>query len=61
MCNFRFTISAASRKEVECHLQTAQHLGHVRRAKYCLAILAVSDGQSFAQVGWRANSCENIR
>jgi transposase len=50
MCDFRFTISAASRNEVECHLQTAQHLGHLRRAKYCLAILAISDGQSFAQV-----------
>ena len=50
MCAFRFTISAASRKEVECHLQTAQHLGHLRRATYCLAILALSEGQSFAQV-----------
>jgi hypothetical protein len=50
MCDFRFTISAASRTEVECHLQTAQPLGHLRRAKDGLAILAVSEGQSFAPV-----------
>jgi len=50
MCDFRFTISTASRKEVECHVQTAQHLGHLRRAKYCLALLAISAGQSLAQV-----------
>ena len=50
MCSIRFTISAASRKEVERHLQTAQHLGHVRQIKYLLAILAVMDGQSVAQV-----------
>ena len=49
MCCFRFTISAVSRKEVERHLRTAQHLGHVRQTKYCLAILAVIDGQSVAQ------------
>src|SRR5438132_3956379 len=50
MCCVRFTISASNRKEVECHLKTAQHLGCVRRVKYLLAILAVIDGQSFAQV-----------
>jgi transposase len=50
MCYFRFTISASYRKEVECHLKTAQHLGHLRQVKYLLAILAVMDGQSFAQV-----------
>ena len=50
MCCFRFTISASYRKEVERHLQTAQHLGHVRQTKYFLAILAVIDGQSVAQV-----------
>ena len=50
MCSVRFTISASSRKEVERHLQTAQHLGHVRQVKYLLAILAVMDGQSVAQV-----------
>jgi transposase len=50
MCYWRFTISASYRKEVERHLQTAQHLGHLRQVKYLLAILAVVDGQSFAQV-----------
>jgi transposase len=50
MCYLRFTISASYRKEVERHLQTAQHLGHLRQVKYLLAILAVVDGQSFAQV-----------
>ena len=50
MCYVRFTISAAYRKEVEDHLKTAQHLGRLRRIKYLLAILAVVDGQSFAQV-----------
>ena len=50
MCSLRFTLSASYRKEVERHLQTAQHLGHLRQVKYLLAILAVVDGQSFAQV-----------
>ena len=50
MCCVRFTISASYRKEVERHLKTAQHLGHVRQVKYLLAILAVMDGQSCAQV-----------
>jgi transposase len=50
MCCFRFTISASYRQEVERHLQTAQHLGHLRQAKYFLAILALIDGQSVAQV-----------
>jgi transposase len=50
MCSVRFTISTAHRKEVEQHLQTAQHLGHLRQVKYLLAILAVMDSQSFAQV-----------
>ena len=50
MCCLRFTISASSRKEVERHLKTAQRLGHVRQVKYLLAILAVVEGQSFAQV-----------
>ena len=50
MCYFRFTISASYRKEVEGHLKTAQHLGHLRQVKYLLTILAVLDGQSFAQV-----------
>jgi transposase len=52
MCCMRFTISASYRKEVERHLKTAQHLGHVRQVKYLLAILAVVDGQSFAQVAF---------
>jgi transposase len=50
MCCVRFTISAPYRKEVEAHLKTAQNLGHLRRVKYLLAILAVVDGQSVAQV-----------
>ena len=50
MCCIRFTISASYRKEVERHLKTAQHLGHLRQVKYLLAILAVMDGQSCAQV-----------
>ena len=50
MCDMHFTISASYRKEVERHLQTAQRLGHVRQVKYLLALLAVVDGQSFAQV-----------
>ena len=35
---------------MECRLKTAQHLGHVRQITYFLAILAVMDGQSVAQV-----------
>jgi transposase len=50
MCRMRFTISASYRKEVERHLKTAQRLGPVRQVKYLLAILAVVEGQSFAQV-----------
>jgi transposase len=50
MCCFRFTISPAYRKEVERQLKTAQHLGTLRQVKYLLAVLAVIDGQSFAQV-----------
>jgi transposase len=43
-------MSASYRKDVERHLKTAQHLGHVRQVKYLLAILAVLDGESFVQV-----------
>ena len=50
MCCMRFTMSPLYRKAVERHLKTAQHLGHLRQVKYFLAILAVMDGQSFAQV-----------
>ena len=50
MCSVHFTISAPYRKEVEHHLKTAQHLGRMRQVKYLLAVLAVLDGQSVAQV-----------
>jgi transposase len=50
MCCVRFTMSPSDRKEVECQLKTAQHLGNLRQVKYLLAILAVLDGQSFVQV-----------
>jgi len=50
MCCIRFTISASYRKEVERHLKTAQHLGRLRQVNHLLAILAVLDGQRFAQV-----------
>jgi transposase len=43
-------MSASYRKEVEHQLKTAQHLGSLRQVKYLLAILAVMDGQSGAQV-----------
>src|SRR4029434_1070265 len=50
MCCLRFTMSSSDRKSVEGQLNTAQHLGNLRQVKYFLAILAVMDGQSFAQV-----------
>ena len=50
MCSIRFTISTHYRKAVEHQLKTAQQLGNVRQVKYLLAILAVMDGQSLAQV-----------
>jgi transposase len=50
MCGVRFTISASSRKGVESHVKTAQHLGRLRQVNHLLAILAVLDGQSSAQV-----------
>ena len=50
MCCLRFTMSSSNRKAVERQLKTAQHLGNLRQVKYFLAILAVMDGQSFAQV-----------
>lgn len=50
MCRFRFTMSGSYRKAVECRMKTAQRLGHLCQVKYCLAILAVVDGQSVAQV-----------
>ncbi len=50
MPNFRFSISTRYRKELAHQLRTAQQLGNLRRVKYLLAILAVMDGQNFAQV-----------
>ena len=50
MCCMRFTMSPSYRKAVDHQLKTAQHLGNLRQVKYCLAILAVMDGQSLAHV-----------
>jgi len=50
MCCLRFTMSSSDRQAVERQLKTAQHLGNRRQVNYFLAILAVMDGQSFAQV-----------
>jgi transposase len=50
MCRVRFTLSTRDRQEVERHLKTAQRLGNWRQVKFLLAILAVVDGQSCAQV-----------
>ena len=50
MCCIRFTMSLSDRKAVERQLKMAQHQGNLRQVKYCLAILAVVDGQSCAQV-----------
>jgi transposase len=46
----RFIIAASYRQHLEDHLRTAQRLGHVRQVKYSLALLAILDGQSVAQV-----------
>jgi hypothetical protein len=46
----RFTMSPSDRKAVKRHLKKAQHQGNLRQVKYFLAILAVMDGQSCAQV-----------
>lgn len=50
MCCVRFTMSPSHRKEVERQLKRSQQLGSLRQAKYLLAILAVIDGQSVAQI-----------
>jgi transposase len=50
MCSVRFTISTHYRQAVERQRKTAQQLGHLRQVKYLLAILAVMDGERFAQV-----------
>jgi hypothetical protein len=50
MCCMRFPISASYRKAVERPLQTAQHLGQWPQVKSRLAILALREGQRFAQL-----------
>jgi transposase len=50
MCSLRFTLSTRSRTAMERQLKTAQRLGHLRQVTYLLAILAVMDGKSFAEV-----------
>jgi transposase len=50
MCRGRFTLSTHSRQEGERHLKTARQLGHLRQVQSRLAILAVMDGQSCAEV-----------
>jgi transposase len=50
MCSVRFTISTHDRQDVERHLKTARQLGQLRQVQYWLAILAVMDGQSVAEV-----------
>ena len=50
MCSVRFTLTTYSRKAVERQLKTAQQQGRLRQVKYFLAILAVGDGQSLAEV-----------
>jgi transposase len=50
MCSVRFTLSAHDRQEVEHQLKTARRLGQRRQVQSWLAILAVMDGQAFAEV-----------
>jgi transposase len=50
MCSVRFTLTKLSRKVVEGQLKTAQQQGNLRQVTYLLAILAVGDGWSFAEV-----------
>lgn len=50
MCSVRFTISTQYRKDVERQLKTARPWGRLRQVHSLLAILAVMDGQSFAEV-----------
>jgi transposase len=49
-CSVRFTISTQYRKDVEHQLKTARQLGRWRQVHSLLALLAVMDGQSFAEV-----------
>jgi transposase len=50
LCSVRFSRRPYTRKAVERQLKTVPQQGHVRQVKYCLAILAVVDGQSCAAV-----------
>jgi hypothetical protein len=50
MCCVRFPMSPSYRKAVEHQRKTVQHLGNLRQVTYGLAILAIMDGQSCAQV-----------
>ena len=50
MCSVRFTLTTDSRKAVERQLKTAQQQGRLRQVKYDLALLAVGNGRSFAEV-----------
>jgi transposase len=50
MCSVRFSLRPYTRKAVERQLKTVQQQGHLRQVQYFLAILAVVDGQSFAEV-----------
>lgn len=50
MCSVPFTLTMHSRKAVQDRLKTAQQQGKIRQVKYFLAILALGDGRSFAEV-----------
>jgi len=50
MCSVRFTLSTQYREDVERQLKTVRQLGRWRQVQYRLSILAVMDGQSFAEV-----------
>ncbi len=50
MCSVRFTLTTYSRKAVARQLKTAQQQGRLRQVKSCLALLAVGDGRSLAEV-----------
>jgi len=50
MCSGRFTLSMQYREDVERQVKTVRQLGRWRQVQYLLSILAVMDGQSFAEV-----------
>jgi len=52
MCSGRVTSSTHDRQDVDHQLNTARRLGQWRQVQYGLAILAVMDGQSVAEVAW---------